>query len=144
MGSWNNRRTGDWWSHCGVLTWRWTFYINLPFCGIGFVMVPLLVKFETRSTSLREKLMELDWLGGFLFMASTTGFLVSITWGSVQYPWDSWHVLVPLFVSLAGILATLAWEKYAATQSFIKLLVFQKGSAGAAYICGLTQGLMVS
>ena len=125
-------------------TWRWIFYINFPFCGIGFVTVPFVVRFESTKDALRTKLARVDWVGGILFIASLSCLLIGITWGGVQYPWGSWNVLVPIATGLAGLFATVLWEKIGAREPFILLALFRGRSAAAIYFCGLIQGLIVS
>jgi MFS family permease len=125
------------------VTWRWTFYINLPFCGIGFVMVPLFVKLRTEKTSLKSKLLRVDWLGGFLFIGSLTSFLIAVSWGGVQFAWSSFQTLVPLLVGIAGVTISLFWERYGAREPFLRKSLFHSPSAIAAYICALVQGLIL-
>jgi multidrug resistance protein len=124
--------------------WRWTFYINLPFCGIGFVMVPLFIRLTTQKTSLKEKLLRVDWVGGFLFISSMTSFLIGLSWGGVEFAWTSFQTLVPLIVGVAGVALSLLWERYGAREAFLRRSLFHNGSAVAAYICALLQGLLVS
>jgi len=30
-------------------TWRWVFYLNFPFCAIGLVIIPLVVKIQNKN-----------------------------------------------------------------------------------------------
>ena len=125
-------------------TWRWAFWINLPFCGIGLVSVALFVNLTTEKTSLKAKLLRVDWGGGFLFIASLTSFLIAISWGGVQFSWSSYQTLVPLFVGASGVGVTLVWEEFGAREPFLKRSLFYEVSAIAAYTCALMQGLTVS
>lgn len=124
-------------------TWRWIFYLNFPFCGIGFLSVPLVMRLHARRAPLKERLMHVDWIGGFLFISSTCSFLIGLTWGGAQYPWSSWRTLLPLIAGLGGIVATLMWERYRAARPFIRLELFNSYSALAAYIGSALQGLIV-
>ena len=99
-------------------TWRWIFYINFPICAISLVTVPLLYRpggFSEIMTSERNlflsKWRRFDFVGCALFLGSTTSFLVGVTWGGVQYDWDSPQVLVPICLGLAGIVLTIVWER---------------------------------
>ncbi|KAH0539028.1 hypothetical protein FGG08_004422 [Glutinoglossum americanum] len=124
-------------------TWRWIFYLNFPFCAIGLVVVSLVVKLEMARSSLKSKLLRVDWLGSAIFIPGMTSFLIAITWGGVQFPWASAQTLIPLFLGAAGILATLLWERWGATNPFIRPLVFKSRSAVAAYAGAIIQGLML-
>jgi MFS family permease len=36
------------------VTWRWIFYINLPFCAIAFVLVPIYLNLNQKIESVNE------------------------------------------------------------------------------------------
>lgn len=124
-------------------TWRWIFYLNFPFCGIGFLTVPLVMRLHVNRASVKERLLYVDWTGGFLFVSSTCSFLIGVTWGGSEYPWSSWRTLTPIIVGLGGITATIVWERYGASRPFLRLELFNSYSALAAYIGSTLQGLLV-
>ncbi len=97
-----------------------------------------------RTESLKAKLIRVDWLGTVLFMASSTSFLVAITWGGVQKPWDSADTLVPLVVGAAGLAATVVWEGYFATEPLFRRSLFRNVSSTVSYACAAIQGMLVS
>ncbi|KAK0610045.1 major facilitator superfamily domain-containing protein [Bombardia bombarda] len=123
--------------------WSWCFYLNLPFCAFGLVLVPIFVKLTTEKTSLVSKLARVDWVGGFLFIGSLTGFLVGISWAGVQFPWNSAQVIAPLTVGALGVVASIFWEVYYAKEPFLRGSLFYSWSAIAAYACALFQGLIL-
>ena len=125
-------------------TWRWIFYLNFPFCGIGFMTAPLVLRLHVERGSVKERLLSVDWVGGFLFVASTCSFLIGVTWGGSDYPWSSWRTLSPLIIGLGGILATVTWERYGTSNPFLRLQLFNSYSAIAAYLGATLQGLLVS
>ncbi|KAF7167558.1 hypothetical protein CNMCM5623_000864 [Aspergillus felis] len=124
-------------------TWRWIFYINFPFCLGGLITLPLGLKFQQFETSFVSRLLLIDWFGGFLFTASATSFLMALSWGGVQFPWGSFHTLVPLIVGLVGVGVALVWEAYGTKEPFLKLSVFNSWSAAAAQICSFAQGFLL-
>ena len=73
-------------------------------------MVPLFIKLNLVPGSIVQKLKRVDWMGNVIFVASTTSFLIPLTWGGVQYPWNSWHTLVPLLIGLAGFASFCVFE----------------------------------
>ena len=125
-------------------TWRWIFFINLPFCGIGLVMIALFVPLEeTNTTSLLKKLRShVDWVGGFLFTGSITGTLIALTWGGVNFSWSSAATIVPLVVGIAGLFGTWVWEKWFAPNPFIRFTIFHERSAVAGYIATVLFGIV--
>lgn len=124
-------------------TWRWAFYIQFPFCGVGLVIVPLVVTMKTKQSSLKKKLLRIDWVGAALFNSSVTAFLIGITWGGVQYSWGSFQTFLPLILGVLGILAALAWELRMAKNPFLRLGLFNSRSAFAVYMGAVFQGLLV-
>lgn len=123
--------------------WSWCFYINLPFCALGLVLIPCYVKLTTQRTSLRSKLARVDWLGGFLFIGGLTSFLVGMSWGGVQFEWSSAQVIAPMVVGVLSVAMSVVWESYGAREPFLRPQLFCSGSALAAYACALFQGFIL-
>ncbi|KAK8101844.1 major facilitator superfamily transporter [Apiospora kogelbergensis] len=133
---------------CGGLiaehtTWRWVFYIMFPFCAFGLIAVPTLLTLAPRTATMAEKLARVDWIGSALFTGSATSFLVAISWGGSQHPWDSVATLVPLCIGLAGLVGTYVWEAYFAKEPFLRRSLFWQSSSIATYFCGAIQGLVI-
>ncbi|KAL9042005.1 MAG: hypothetical protein Q9180_000901 [Flavoplaca navasiana] len=124
-------------------TWRWIFYINFPFCGIGFLTVPWVIRLHVERDSFKRRLLYVDWTGGFLFVSSTCSFLIGLTWGGSEYPWSSWRTLVPIVLGFAGMIATIVWERYGVSRPFLRLELFDSYSALAAYTGAMLQGLLM-
>lgn len=124
-------------------TWRWIFYINLPFCGIGLALVPFSVRLKAERGSMLDRLSLVDWVGGFLFIASFCSFLIGIIWGGNQFPWSSWRTYVPIIVGVVGIVISMLWESYGAKRPFIPISLFSRTSSIIAYVCACLQGALV-
>jgi Fungal trichothecene efflux pump (TRI12) len=114
-----------------------------PFCLAGFVTLPFVLSLKPRKETLTEKLRRVDWMGGFLFTASTTIFLAAISWGGSQEPWNSFRTFVPLIIGAVGMIAALFWEAYVANEPFLRHRLFHCRSSYAAYIGALVQGFLV-
>lgn len=106
-------------------------------------MIPFVVRLKAQRTSLWARLLKTDWVGASLFISSTCSFLIGITWGGTQYTWNSWQTVVPIILGIVGIAATLCWERYGASQPFLRMWLFRDHAALAAYACAILQGLMV-
>ena len=126
-----------------ILHQRWLFWINIPFAVIGLVMVPTFMKLNLIPGSIAQKLRRVDWLGNIIFIAATTSFLIPITWGGVQYPWDSWHTLVPLFVGFAGLVGFTIYEKYVAVEPTIRLDMLGHYNMAYSLFAGFINNLTV-
>ncbi|KAL8862778.1 MAG: hypothetical protein Q9178_000720 [Gyalolechia marmorata] len=123
--------------------WRWIFWINLPFIGIAFVFVPLFLRLAFKPSSFTAQLARVDWLGSFLFIASTTSFLIPITWGGVSYSWSSWHTLVPLCLGIAGLIAFVTYEEIVAAEPLIRLVIFKNRTAAVSYSATVIHGMVL-
>jgi MFS family permease len=121
---------------------RWIFYLNLPIVAIGFVGVTVSLKLEGTEKTFKERISEIDYLGSFIFVASTTSFLVPITWGGVMFSWSSWHTLVPLLLGLAGLVGFCIYETRA-TYTLLPLAMFRNSSTSITYLITFLHGVIL-
>ncbi|KAI0648785.1 iron permease [Trametes meyenii] len=91
--------------------WRWLFFLNLPLCGIALVLSSLFLRVRAPTTSLRQKVKEMDLSGIAIIVGSTVSLSIAFTWGGLQFPWGSAHVLVPLVIGSFGILMFFVAER---------------------------------
>ncbi|KAF3761690.1 MFS general substrate transporter [Cryphonectria parasitica EP155] len=124
-------------------TWRWIFYIMLPFCAFGLVTIPFLLTMKPRVETMGVKLRRIDWAGSLIFMASATSFLIAISWGGTQFSWSSAATLAPLAAGAAGLAGTAVWERFGAREPFMRHELFRCASAVATYVCSAAQGLLL-
>lgn len=154
-GKWFSIRSGTWALGTvtgpligGALTqsaasWRWIFWINLPFCGLGLVLVPIFLKLNRTPIPLRESLVKVDFVGIFLFVASLSSFLIPLTWGGIMYAWDSWHTLVPLLLGVAGLIGFVVYEKLGAAQPLVPLVIFNNLTQSLCYAGTFLHGVIL-
>lgn len=77
-------------------TWRWCFYVNLPFGGTSGVIIFLFFKSPTRPkelVSLKEKVSHLDFVGITLALGSLICFTRALQVGGTTESWDSSEVI---------------------------------------------------
>ncbi|KIW07815.1 uncharacterized protein PV09_01735 [Verruconis gallopava] len=126
--------------------WRWIFWINLPFIGIGGTMVILFLKLNFPTSDFAEKLRRVDWIGTVVFVAATVGFLIPITWGGVQYSWSSWRTLVPLLVCAAALIGFVAYEEWLerrGREPTIRMSVLKHRTAAVTYATTFLHGMIL-
>jgi MFS family permease len=66
------------------VSWRWCFYVNLPFGGVAVVAIFFFYKIPDRDTAkvpLREKLAQLDAPGSALLIPGVVCLLLALQWG---------------------------------------------------------------
>jgi len=77
-------------------------------------------------------------------VASSTSFLIGLSWGGNKYQWRSPAVLVTTIVGLVGMVLTIVYERRFAKNPFLRLAIFEDWSGIAASICTVIQGYLVS
>ncbi|WP_034385241.1 MDR family MFS transporter [Deinococcus sp. YIM 77859] len=87
------------------LSWRWTFYVNLP---LGLLALFLILAKMPRLTHRSGG--KIDFPGAALILAMTVPLLLALTWGGVTYPWDSARILTLFAVSAVSLIAFLLVE----------------------------------
>ncbi|KAJ5966865.1 hypothetical protein N7501_003113 [Penicillium viridicatum] len=125
------------------VSWRWIFYINFPFIGVGGILVILFLNLRLAPSSLVEKLRRIDYFGTVLFVGSMSSFLIPLSWGGISYDWNSWHTLVPLCVGGVGLIIFGFYETYFATDPIVPPVIFQNRTAVASFIGSVLQGLIL-
>ncbi|KAF7870620.1 hypothetical protein EAF04_004364 [Stromatinia cepivora] len=105
---------------------KWMSIISLQW-AIGSVISPVI------GGSMWVKLKTFDWLGSFLFVASTTSLLIPITWGGVMYSWSSVRTLVPLLIGVGGLIASLLYSIFRKGDPLIRRSLLNSPTAIVAY-----------
>jgi len=71
------------------LSWRWVFYVNVPFAilamAVVFAVLPSHTALHKRAT--------IDWLGSGALIAGVVPLLIALSWGGSTYPWNSPQIL---------------------------------------------------
>jgi len=117
------------------LTWRWIFYINLPFGVAALIVTSLVLRIPFRRLEHR-----IDYLGSVLLVAAVTSVVLAPTWGGTTYPWGSGQI-VGLGVAAAVLLALfLAWEARA-SEPILPLRLFRNPIFTVASAITLLLGL---
>jgi len=86
------------------VTWRWSFWINLPFEAIVLVFIYFNLDLPTPKGSFRDKIKRVDFLGSALLFAALTLILLPLSWGGNKYTWGSGIVTGLL---CAGVVTTV-------------------------------------
>ena len=84
------------------VSWRWTFWINLPLGVLAFVAIAIVLRLPShRLTS------PIDWWGLVLMNAGAVAIVLMATWGGNQYAWTS-----PVIIGL-GTAGLVCWGLFA-------------------------------
>ncbi|KAL8935032.1 MAG: hypothetical protein Q9216_005619 [Gyalolechia sp. 2 TL-2023] len=114
------------------VSWRWCFYINLPFDGLAFVIIMLFLDIETPKTPLVAGLKAIDWLGSITIVGGTIMFLLGLEYGGVSYPWTSATVICLIIFGLLTLVLFFLNEWKLAVYPVMPLRLFKYRSNIAA------------
>ena len=101
----------------GVLTdratWRWCFWINLPFGGIALITVFFFFKNPERKhtdMTFKDKIKQIDLFGAFLLICGIVCLLLALQWGGSTYRWRDSKVWGCLLGFGLIIITFIAWQ----------------------------------
>lgn len=130
------------------VTWRWCFYINLPFGGAAMVLIFFLLDVPPPMRgdwTLKQKINQLDPLGNVFLMPCVICLVLALEWGGSAYPWANWRIIF-LFV-LFGVLLVIfvLWQIHKGEQALVPPRIFTQRSvlAGFLWTMSMSAGMMV-
>jgi MFS family permease len=125
------------------LHWSWIFWINLPLCGIAYLLTHRVL----RRLPRHDRPHRLDMLGAALMVAAAMALMLALTWGGRRHPWFSPPILA-LFAASAVLWTAFAWRVMTAREPFIPLSVMRDsamrvGTAAAFFAVGTMTALTI-
>ena len=109
----------------GALTdrasWRWCFWINLPFGGISLAVVFFFFSNPERQYShipIKKRLQEVDLMGAVFLICAIVSLLLALQWGGQTYPWKNskvWGNLLGFGLIISVFIGIQIWQKDRAT-----------------------------
>ncbi|MEU6179025.1 MFS transporter [Streptomyces coeruleorubidus] len=116
------------------LSWRWCFYVNVPFGLVTLVVVAVALKLPKPTRKAR-----LDVLGALLLTAASTCLILLTSWGGSTYAWDSRMILGLGAGAAAATVLFLVAERFAA-EPLIPLRLFRDSTFNVTGLIGLVTG----
>ena len=90
------------------VSWRWTFWINLPLGVIAFTAMALTLKLPKHKLTA-----PIDWLGLVLMDVAAVAIVLVATWGGSEYAWSSPVIIGMGVAGLACLVAFVFAERRA-------------------------------
>ena len=90
------------------VSWRWTFWINLPLGVLAFIAVVAVLHLPKHPLSE-----PIDWWGLALMDAGAVALVLVATWGGTQYDWTS-----PVIIVL-GVAGVACWVAFVVVESHV-------------------------
>ncbi|MFI6460711.1 MFS transporter [Streptomyces sp. NPDC050528] len=117
------------------LSWRWCFYINVPFGVVTFAVVTVVLKLPKPTAKAR-----FDIVGALLLAAASTCLVLLTSWGGTEYAWGS-HVILGLGAgAVAAAVLFLVAERFA-PEPLIPLRLFKDAVFNVTALVGLVIGV---
>jgi len=83
------------------LSWRWSFYVNLPIGAIALVVISATLRLPRHKVSHK-----IDYVGAALLTAAASSLVLLTTWGGTQYGWLSTQIVT---LAVVGVAATVTF-----------------------------------
>ncbi|KAK7050204.1 iron permease [Favolaschia claudopus] len=113
--------------------WRWIFYLNVPICGVAAALVSVFLRLRTPAGTLGEKLRRIDYIGNILVIGATTSTVLALSWGGIQFSWNSANILAPLIIGLLGLGLFLVYEARFASNPMVPLEIISTRTGLSGY-----------
>lgn len=124
-----------------MVSWRWCFYVNLPICGLAFVLLLLFLDVKHDKTSFRTGIKAVDWWGILSFLAFSLMVLLGLDFGGDVFAWDSAKVICLIVIGACMLGAFVYSEARLARYPLIPLNLFKDRSNLAALGVTMFHGL---
>ncbi|MDL2077037.1 MFS transporter [Streptomyces sp. GXMU-J15] len=117
------------------LSWRWCFYINVPFGVVTLAVVAVVLKLPRPTARPR-----LDVLGALLLAAASTCLVLLTSWGGTEHAWTS---RVVLGLGAGAVVATVLFllAERSAAEPLIPLRLFRDSVFNITGLVGLVIGI---
>ncbi|KAL4888204.1 major facilitator superfamily domain-containing protein [Aspergillus ambiguus] len=122
------------------VTWRWIFWINLPTCGVAFVLMYFFLDIHNPKTSVVDGIKAVDWYGSLALLGLTIMLLLGLDFGGATFPWDSAKVICLIVFGCLMSLVFIFCEKRLAKNPLMPLDIFRNWSNIGCFLVGSTHG----
>lgn len=95
------------------VSWRWCFYVNLPFGGVTVLLLMLFVRIprsERPSKTFKQHIWDLDPLGNISLITGLVCLLLALQWGGSKYSWNDGVIIALLLVGALLLLTFVALQ----------------------------------
>ncbi|MFF4488925.1 MFS transporter [Streptomyces sp. NPDC001544] len=117
------------------LSWRWCFYVNVPFGLLTLAVVTAVLKLPKPPSRGR-----FDLLGAVLLAAASTCLVLLTSWGGTRYAWDS-RVVIGLGAGAVAATALFVLTEHRASEPLVPLRLFRDPVFTVSALIGLVVGV---
>ena len=124
------------------VSWRWTYWINLPVSGIAFLLLFFFLDVHNPKTGMAEGIRAIDWFGSLSVLGLTLMLLLGLDFGGETFLWGSPTVIcLIVFGSLCSVLFFYS-EKHLAKYPLMPMDIFARVSNIAALAVAFAHGFV--
>lgn len=127
------------------VSWRWCFYINLPFAAVA--ILPVIFLLDGNKTTdkhkkmlpLRQQFLQLDPIGAVLVLGSVISLTLALQFGgaassdSTSSSWGEPRVIALLVVFSVTLIGFVGWQMYMQDRALLPPKVFTQRSVLGAF-----------
>ncbi|MFE7235348.1 MFS transporter [Streptomyces sp. NPDC002405] len=117
------------------LSWRWCFYINVPFGLVTLAVITVVLKLPRPRVKAR-----FDVPGALLLTAASTCLVLLTSWGGTEYAWGS-RVILGLGAGAVAATALFVVAERFAAEPLIPLRLFRDSVFNVSGLVGLVVGV---
>ena len=125
-----------------LASWRYCFWINLPVCGLSFVLLLIFLDVHNPRTKLSDGLGAIDWHGTLCFLAFSILVLLGLNFGGGAFAWNSATVICLLVIGTVMIGTFLYSERRLAKYPLMPMNIFKTLSNNAVIITAVGHSMV--
>ncbi|KAI0024401.1 major facilitator superfamily domain-containing protein [Xylariomycetidae sp. FL0641] len=125
------------------VTWRWCFYINIPFGAVAILFISFLLKVPDREETkipIKAKLSQLDAAGTAVLIPGVVSLLLALQWGGTTYAWNNARIIALLTLGGVLLIAFVCVQAFMPATATIAPRIFKQRSIVAGFWMTITLG----
>ncbi|WPH03650.1 aflatoxin efflux pump AFLT [Acrodontium crateriforme] len=118
-------------------TWRWCFYINLPFavlvlpCIFFFLTIP---ERDDDKKSLKEKILQLNFEGLAALLPGVVCLCLALQWGGFTYSWNNGRIIALLVLAVVLLIGFVLIQIWRPERAMIPPKIFTQRSVVSGFV----------
>ncbi|KAF9971155.1 hypothetical protein BGZ73_005938 [Actinomortierella ambigua] len=115
------------------VTWRWSFWINLPFGAISIAFIAIFLNLPMPKGSLQEKLRRIDVVGSVVLLCTVILLLLPLSWGGTEYPWSDGRIIGMLVAGFVMVVVFILVEWKIPREPIVPIHLFKIRNLWSTY-----------
>ncbi len=125
-----------------LLSWRWIFWVNLPFSGLAFLLLLLFLDVHNPRTNFQDGVRAVDWYGGLSILGLAVMLLLGLNFGGTTFPWGSPKVICLIVFGCLMSVVFVFSERHLARYPLMPLSILKHRSNVLCLVVGFMHGFV--